>query len=101
MLIERSHNAEQLWAALLPHVPAPETRQFVIWASRFTDPQIERALMRTHRKFAPSAPPQEATTIHRYVTGPLLNLEREQTLTKLLMAESELAEIAANLAGQT
>jgi hypothetical protein len=79
MLIERSNNAEKLWAALLPHVSAPEQRQFVVWANRFSDPQIERALMRTHRKFAPSAPRQDASTIHKYVTGLLLNLEREQT----------------------
>ncbi len=82
-LIDRASKAQQLWVALLPHIPGPEQSQFVIWANRFTDPQIEQALIRTQRRFAPErihANPQEAfpAAVHRYVTGLLLNLEKEQ-----------------------
>jgi hypothetical protein len=82
-LTTRSNHSQELWAALLPHITAPEPSQFVVWANRFTDPQIERAFMRTQRRFAPervSVNPGEANPIavHRYVTGLLVNIEREQ-----------------------
>jgi hypothetical protein len=77
-VIQRSKDAEQLWQAMLPHVPQPEIRQFVVWANRFSDEQMERAIMRTHRKFAVGAQPVAPAVIHKYVTGILLNLEREQ-----------------------
>jgi hypothetical protein len=75
--IERSRDHEQLWRVMMPDVAAPETRQFVVWANRFTDAQLERAIMRTHRKFAPGTREIDPTVIYRYVTGLLLNLERE------------------------
>ena len=77
-VIQRSKDAEQLWLAMLPHVPQPELRQFVLWANRFSDAQIERAIMRTHRKFAAASQAVDPVVIHKYVTGILLNLEREQ-----------------------
>lgn len=78
-VIQRSKEAEQLWRVMLSHVPQPEIRQFVVWANRFSDEQMERAILRTHRKYsADKAQPEDPAVIHRYVTGILLNLEREQ-----------------------
>jgi hypothetical protein len=72
--MDRIANAQGLWTLLLPDFPRPEPRQFHLWVGRFTDPQIERALLRASRKFA--GHPRE-TEPGRYVTGVLLNLERE------------------------
>jgi hypothetical protein len=78
MLMQRVANAQQLWCAVLPNCPAPPTRQFVLWASRFSDEQLERAIMRSSRRFAGGGGVIAHDVIYRYVTGTLLNLEREQ-----------------------
>jgi hypothetical protein len=79
LVMERITNAQGLWGILLPNYPQPEPRQFLLWTNRFTDTQIEKAFTRAHRKFAQSQAQQpEPCAIHRYVTGVLLNLEREQ-----------------------
>jgi hypothetical protein len=80
MMMQRVANAQQLWNAVLPDCPAPQPRQFVLWASRFSDAQLERAILRSSKRFAGGngiAP----EPVHRYVTGTLLNLEREQSAT--------------------
>jgi hypothetical protein len=79
-LIDRSKSAGDLWAAVLSHVPAPDSKQLVLWANRFTDAHIEKAFMRTHRRFAPGhmTSATDPTIIHKYVTGLLVNIEREQ-----------------------
>jgi ribonuclease I len=59
-----------------PHGTAPQPRQFVVWAKRFSDDQIEQAFIKASRKFA--SQDTEPNTIQRYVTGLLLNLERER-----------------------
>ena len=76
-LIQRSREALALWKALMPDLKEPEERQFVLWVHRFSDAQIERAFWRTSKKF--TAVGIEPEAVHRYVTGLLLNLEREQT----------------------
>jgi hypothetical protein len=73
--VERALTAQKLWGMVFPQCPAPEPRQFVVWSSRFPDPLMERALLKTSRKFSGQIPDPEP--IHRYVTGLLLNLERE------------------------
>lgn len=79
MTMERVTNAQQLWNAVLPECPAPQPRQLVLWASRFTDKQLERAIVRSSRRFQNGD--TEPETIYRYTTGVLLNLEREQAAT--------------------
>ncbi|SDG01018.1 hypothetical protein [Terriglobus roseus] len=76
-LIQRSNDAKALWNAVVSDRPPPDDRQFIVWARRFTDSQIEHAFLKVGRKFA--GHPTEPATIHRYVTGLLLNLERETT----------------------
>ena len=76
--LQRIENATGLWKLLLPLIPQPEPRQFMLWTNRFTDPQVEKALTRAHKKFAHIQRQTEPTDVHRYVTGVLLNLEREQ-----------------------
>jgi hypothetical protein len=63
-----------------PNIPSQSQRQFMLWTNRFSDAQIERALTRAHKKFAQTQIkyPLEPSDVHRYVTGVLLNLEREQ-----------------------
>jgi len=78
-LIERSREASALWKALMPDLKEPEERQFVLWVRRFSDAQIERAFWRTGNKFRGGG--TEPQTIHKYVTGLLLNLERETAAT--------------------
>lgn len=75
-ILQRIEGAQGLWVVFLPTIPQPEARQFWLWANRFTDTQIERAFSRAGRKFSRSADPEE---IGRYVTGVLLNLQREQS----------------------
>jgi hypothetical protein len=79
MMMARVSNAQQLWQAVLPNCPAPQPRQFVLWASRFSDVQLERAIMRSSKRFPGSDTTPE--NIYRYTTGTLLNLEREQAAT--------------------
>ena len=74
-LIQRSREALALWKALMPDLKEPEERQFVLWVRRFNDAQIERAFWRTSNKFRDGG--TEPETGHRYVTGLLLNIERE------------------------
>ena len=80
LTMERITNAQGLWGVLLPNCPQPEPRQFLLWTNRFTDTQIEKAITRASRKFAQFQTQQrpEPCDIHRYVTGVLLNIEREQ-----------------------
>lgn len=76
LTMARITNAQGLWGVLLQRHPQPEPRQFMLWTNRFTDAQIEKALTRTHKKFAHLH--REPNDIHRYITGVLLNLEMEQ-----------------------
>ena len=73
-LIERSREALALWKTLMPELQEPNERQFVLWVRRFSDAHIEHAFWRTSNKFHGRA--AEPETVHRYVTGLLLNLER-------------------------
>jgi hypothetical protein len=61
---------------MMPKIPAPPDRQFTVWAHRFSDPLIERALWRTSKKFGSSST-VVPVIVHKYVTGLLLNLEKE------------------------
>jgi hypothetical protein len=74
-LLERGMEAQKLWRIVVPQHPAPVERQFVLWCARFSDAQIERAFYRTGMKRFNSTDPE---LVHRYTTGLLLNLEREQ-----------------------
>jgi hypothetical protein len=76
MIIDRALNAQKLWDMLLPHVAAPEAKQFVIWANRFGDEILEKVLIRVSRKF-PLGTLETVDRIHRYTTGLLINLETE------------------------
>jgi hypothetical protein len=80
LTMDRIRNAQGLWGVLLPEVTQPEPRQFLLWGNRFTDAQIERAITRAHRKLGQplSGGLSDAATVHRYITGVLLNLEREE-----------------------
>jgi hypothetical protein len=73
-LIERSKASLQLWNLVTP-CAAPDLKQFAIWAYRFTDALMERAILKASRKFSGTDDPE---TVHRYVTGLLLNLQQEQ-----------------------
>lgn len=73
-LVQRSNDARTLWNAVVSDIPAPSDRQFILWASRFSDGLIERALMKAGRKFAGQK--MDPAVVHKYVTGLLLNLER-------------------------
>jgi hypothetical protein len=75
-LMQRSSDARLLWNAVVMDTPAPDDRQFIIWSRRFSDSQVEQAFLKAGRKFAGQH--IEPATVHRYVTGLLLNLEREQ-----------------------
>jgi hypothetical protein len=59
----------------MPGAPAPVDRQFIVWANRFSDAQIEKAFWKTNHKFMNRA--VEPELIFRYCTGLLLNLEKE------------------------
>jgi hypothetical protein len=74
-LAERTISARQLWTLVLPDVELPTDRQFALWANRFSDTQLERAFLRVGRKFPHGG--IETDSLHRYVTGLLLNQERE------------------------
>ena len=78
-MLERAREAQELWRAVIPFCQAPEPRQFILWINRFSDEQIERAFMRASRRFAPEKTQvPDAAVIHKYVTGLLLNLEKEE-----------------------
>ena len=79
-LIQRLDDAKRLWAAWVPACPAPDDRQFLLWARRFSDAQIEKALWRvgTKFKFGMFTVATDHATVHKYTTGLLLNLEREK-----------------------
>lgn len=73
-LIERVETAGKLWNILLAFCPAPTEYQYGVWVRQFTDPQLEYAFTRASRKFAPSRGNcPEALTVHKYVTGILVN----------------------------
>lgn len=77
-ILERSKQALELWQAVVPFCLPPDTRQFIRWANRFPDDFIEHAIMRAGRKFNPDkceTPDNEI--VHRYVSGIMLNMERE------------------------
>ena len=79
--LERAKAAAELWNAVVPFCPAPQMRQFILWTSRFTEPQIERAFFRASRKFAPvKGPCPDPEIVHRYATGIMLN-EAKQSAT--------------------
>ncbi len=52
ILLARIENVMKLWVIMLPHVQKPSDRHFGLW-SQFPDDIIERAVVRTSRKFAP------------------------------------------------
>ena len=77
-LQERAEAIEILWRDSVPCEP-PDSTQFALWARSFTDAQIQRAFRRTgnkilRRQFIHHRVP----TIHRFVTGLLVNLRNEQ-----------------------
>jgi hypothetical protein len=74
-IVERSRASQELWQVVMPCAP-PDLKQFTIWAYRFTDALMQRAILRTSRKFTSATVPE---TVYRYVTGLLLNLQSEQT----------------------
>ena len=74
-IVDRATTAQTLWGMTFPQGSAPQPRQFVVWARRFPDDQIEQAFIKASRKFASQDALPDA--IQRYVTGLLLNLERE------------------------
>lgn len=75
--LDRVHGAQELWSMVFPHCPAPDARQFVLWTQRFPEELLSKAFLKASRKFSPGNR-ETAATAHRYVTGLLLNLEREQ-----------------------
>lgn len=76
-IVNRATTAQTLWGMTFPQGTAPQPRQFILWAKRFSDEQIEQAFLKVSRKFA--SQDAEPDAIQRYVTGLLLNLEREGT----------------------
>lgn len=75
-ITEKAINAKTLWEMLLPHVAAPEPKQFILWVARFETSLIEKVFMKLQRKF-PEGTTETAERIHRYSTGLLVNLEVE------------------------
>jgi hypothetical protein len=78
-IVERCTDAQELWKMFLPFVSAPEPQQLARWANRFPDELIERAFLKTARKFSAKRVrlPLDEADIHRYVTGLLVNLESD------------------------
>ncbi len=74
--LKRCRDAQELWRLALPDCAPPAAHQFMRWLGRFPDAFLEHAILRSGRKFA-NAPSVQSEAVHRYVTGCMLNLERE------------------------
>lgn len=68
---------QELWTVVMPHIPAPELQQMLRWMSRFSDAQLEYAVVRTGRKFAQDRinQPVDPVMPYKYTSGVLLHLE--------------------------
>jgi hypothetical protein len=74
LIIDKARDAMALWRGLLKIEP-PSTEQFIRWAQQFTDAQMERAIFRCRKRFDDSSDP---VTVHKYATGTLVNIRREE-----------------------
>jgi hypothetical protein len=79
-IIDQVDTQKRLWLILLPFVAAPDEHQLSVWSRQFTIPEFEYAFTRAAKKFGPHrgvCPPAE--TVHRYITGILLNERQKNT----------------------
>jgi len=69
-LAEKIHNFVELWQMALPHVEPPSVQDAARW-SAYDPALVERAILRTARRFAPNkvTPEFQANEAYRYVSS--------------------------------
>jgi len=72
-LITRIENTRTAWALLMPTISPPTETWLAKWCAGHTDAAIERAILRTSRKFRDGTTPELA---HRYASATLHHLAR-------------------------
>jgi hypothetical protein len=78
-IVERTQLAAQMWALLIPSVPAPSDTQLARWASRFTDADLEKTFAKIGRKLSRGQfADRTELEVWKYTTACLLGREAEQ-----------------------
>jgi hypothetical protein len=69
-LLEKHQRFAALWRVVMPHIEEPTVQDSAQW-SRYSPEEVERAICRTGRRFAPSKllPTFAATEAYRYVSA--------------------------------
>lgn len=70
-LLQRIESTRTTWALLMPNISPPTDTWLAKWTAGYSEAAIERALLRTSRKFRDGVAPELA---HRYTSATLRHL---------------------------
>lgn len=73
-LLQKIDNTRSAWALLMPNISVPTDTWLAKWCAGYGEDAIERAILRTSRKFRDGGAPELA---HRYCSATLRHLATE------------------------